>query len=255
MSIMQMFGSEFLGTMMMIAIGTMVCGSRLLPNTGAHRNDWINVSLGWGLAVFIGVYVAWPTGGHLNPVVTLARVVQHCFNSDTTLNGASLTNGGIAVTAGNVAIYITAQFLGAFIGALLGFVAMRRHFDGTADPDAVLTVFCTKPSIASPVWNVVSEAIGTAILVTWIMVNGGTPTQVGPLATALVITVLVMALGGVSGAALNPARDFCPRLVHRLLPIAGKGSSEWSYAWVPFVGPTLGAIAGVLVPEAFGLMA
>ncbi|MBT1175365.1 aquaporin family protein [Bifidobacterium sp. LC6] len=254
MGVGEMFGSEFLGTVMMIAIGVMVCGSRSLPKTGAYRNDWINVSLGWGLAVFVGVYVAWPTGAHLNPAVTLARVIQHWSDSSVTLNGISVHDGGIAVTMGNVAIYLTAQFLGAFVGACVGFMAMRRHFAEPANPDVTLTVFCTKPAVASPLWNVVTESIGTAILVIWITVNGGTPTQVGPLAIAMVVTVLTMALGGISGAALNPARDFCPRLAYQLLPIAGKGDADWGYAWVPFVGPLIGSALGVCIPLAFGLM-
>ena len=254
MSIVEMFGSEFLGTLMMIAIAVMVCGSRALPKTGAYKGDWINAALGWGLAVYVGVYVAWPTGGHLNPAVTFARVVQHCFDPSVTLNGTALEAGGVAVTAANVAVYVVAQFLGAFVGSCVGFAAIRKHFDEPADPDAKLTIFCTKPALKSPLWNVVSEVIATAILVIWVMVNGGTPTKVGPLAVALVITVLVMALGGVSGAAMNPARDFSPRLAHFVLPIKGKGDSDWGYAWVPFVGPLIGAFLGVAIPMALGLM-
>ena len=251
----QMFGSEFLGTLLMIAIAVMVCGSRSLPKTGAYKGDWINASLGWGLAVFVGVYAAWPTGGHLNPIVTLARVLRHALDPNATLNGVALDEGGIPVTAAAVAVYIVAQFAGAFVGAVIGFCAIRRHFDEPADPDAKLTIFCTKPALKSPLWNTVTEAICTFVLVTWVFVNGGTPTQVGPLAVALVITVLVMGVGGVSGAAMNPARDLMPRLAHQLLPIRGKGDSDWGYAWVPCVGPLIGGALGVLIPSALGLIA
>lgn len=255
LSLWQMFGSEFLGTALMITIAVMVCGSRALPKTGAFKGDWINAALGWGLAVFVGVYAAWPTGGHLNPIVTLARVLRHCFDSTATLNAVALSEGGIPVTAGNVAVYIIAQFVGAFVGAVVGFAAIRKHFDEEAEPDAKLTIFCTKPALKSPLWNTVSEIICTFVLVTWVFVNGGTPTQVGPLAVAFVITVLVMGMGGVSGAAMNPARDCSPRLAHYLLPIKGKGDSDWGYAWVPFVGPLIGGALGVLIPTAFGLIA
>lgn len=250
----QMFGSEFIGTTLMLAIGVMVGASRTLPKTGAYRGDWINAALGWGLAVYVGVYAAWITGGHLNPAVTFARVIRHWIDPSATLNGVALDEGGIPVTAVNVLVYVVAQFLGAFVGSCIGFLATRRHFDEDADPDVKLTIFATKPALKSPLWNTVTEAVGTCILVLWVMVNGGTPTEVGPLATALVITVLVMGLGGVSGAALNPARDFSPRLAHAVLPISGKGDSDWGYAWVPFVGPLIGAALGVLIPTAFGLI-
>lgn len=250
----QMFGSEFLGTALMMTVAVMVCGSRVLPKTGAFKGDWINAALGWGLAVFVGVYAAWPTGGHLNPAVTFAKVVRWMFDPTTTLNGVALNKGGIPVTAGNVALYVVAQFLGAFVGSVVGFLAIRKHFDEPAEPDAKLTIFCTKPALKSPLWNTVSEIICTTILVIWITVNGGTPTQVGPLAVAFVITVLVMGMGGVSGAAMNPARDFSPRLAHFVLPIKGKGDSDWGYAWVPFVGPLIGAALGVVIPILFGVI-
>lgn len=254
MSIIHMFASEFIGTGLMMTVAVMVCASRVLPKTGAFKADWINAALGWGLAVYVGVYAAWPTGGHLNPIITLARVLRHALDPSVTLNGLPLAKGGIAVSLANVVTYIAAQFIGTFVGSCLGFAATRRHFDEPADPDAKLTIFCTKPALKSPLWNVVSEAISTMILVLWVSVSGGTPTQVGPLAVALVITVLVMGLGGVSGAAMNPARDFSPRLAHALLPIKGKGSSDWGYAWVPFVGPLIGGTLGVLIPVAAGLI-
>ena len=254
MSMLTMFGSEFLGTALMMTVAVMVCASRSPPKPGAYQGDWINAGLGWGLAVFVGVYAAWPTGGHLNPIVTLARVLRFWIDPSTSLNGVALEDGGIPVTAANVAVYIVAQFIGAFVGSCVGFAAVRKHFDEPVPADVKLTIFCTKPALKSPLWNVVSEVVATFILVTWVFVNGGTPTQVGPLAVAFVITVLVMGLGGVSGAAMNPARDFMPRLAHYVLPIAGKGDSDWGYAWVPFVGPLIGGALGVLVPTMFGLI-
>ncbi|WP_204314217.1 MIP/aquaporin family protein [Bifidobacterium avesanii] len=255
MSLWTVFGSEFIGTCLMIAVAVMVCGSRALPKTGAYGGDWINASLGWGLAVYVGVYVGWRSGAHLNPIITLARVLRHQFDPSVTMNGVALADGGVPVTAAAVCVYIAAQFVGAFAGACLGWAAIRKHFDEPAPTDAKLTIFCTKPPIKSPVWNVVSEIIATFIQVIWVFVNGGTPTAVGPLGIALVITVLVMGLGGVSGAAMNPARDFAPRLAHFVLPIKGKGDSDWGYAWVPFVGPLIGGALGVLVPTALGLIA
>ena len=253
MSGIEMFGSEFLGTAVMMAVACMVSASRALPKSAAFRSDWINAALGWGLAVYVGVYVGWRTGGHLNPSITLARVVNHWFNPGTTLNGMPMGKGGIPVTAANVGIFILAQFLGAFVGCCIGYLATRKHFDLHTDPDVKLTVFCTKPGIRSNFWNVVSEIVGTAVLVTWVFVNGGTPTQVGPLGVALVITVLVLALGGISGAALNPARDFSARVAYALLPMADKRDADWGYAWVPFVGPCIGAVIGVVLPNLFGL--
>lgn len=253
MSGIEMFGSEFLGTAVMMTIACMVSASRALPKSAAFRSDWINAALGWGLAVYVGVYVGWRTGGHLNPSITLARVVNHWFNPGATLNGMPMGKGGIPVTAANVGIFILAQFLGVFVGCCIGYLATRKHFDLHTDPDVKLTVFCTKPGIRSNFWNVVSEIVGTAVLVTWVFVNGGTPTQVGPLGVALVITVLVLSLGGISGAALNPARDFSARVAYALLPMADKRDADWGYAWVPFVGPCIGAVIGVVLPTLFGL--
>ena len=250
----QMFWSEFMGTALMMAIAFMVAASRSLPRTGAYRADWINASVGWGLAVYIGVYAGWRTGGHLNPAVTLARVVGHWIDPQATLNGLAMGKGGIPVTLANVAIFISAQFLGAFFGSCLGYLGTRKHFELPTDSDTKLMVFCTKPAIRSNFWNLTSEAIGTAILVAWVFLNGGTPTQVGPLGVALVITVLVMALGGVSGAAMNPARDFSARLAYCLLPMSGEKDADWSYAWIPFVGPIVGACIGVLAPAWMGLL-
>lgn len=255
MSLWTVFGSELLGSCMMITVAVMVCGSRVLPKTGAFGGDWINASLGWGLAVYIAVYVGWPSGAHLNPIITLARALLHQFDPSVTLNGKPLDDGGVPVTAAAIVVYIVAQFIGCFVGACLGWASIRKHFDEPAPTDSKLTIFCTKAPIKSPLWNVVSEIIATFVLVCWVLVNGGTPTEVGPLGVALVITVLVMGLGGVSGAALNPARDFSPRLAHFVLPIKGKGDSDWGYAWVAFVGPLIGGALGVLIPLALGLIA
>lgn len=247
--------SEMFGTMLMMTVGVMVGAALSLPRTKAFGGDWINMAIGWGFAVYVGVYGAWKTGGHLNPAVTIARALESLLVPDVTLNGVPIGEGGVPVTVGNVALYIVGQCVGAFLGSVVGYLALRRHFDEDVPSDVKLHVFCTGPSIRSAGWNMVTELIGTAVLVSWILVSGGTPTSVGPLATACVITVLVMALGGVSGAAFNPARDILPRLVYVVLPMKGKGDADWSYAWVPVVGPLLGAVAAVAVVCGLGLAA
>lgn len=151
------------------------------------------------------------------------------------------------MSASQVAAYLIGQFLGAFLGAVLCWLAYRLHFDDPdSDPDAKLAVFSTGPAIPSPVWNVVTEVIGTFVLVFVIIALGETPSQLGPLAVALLVVGIGASLGGPTGYAINPARDLGPRIAHALLPINGKGSSNWSYAWVPVVGPIIGgALAGL----------
>lgn len=251
------FASEFLGTMILILLGAGVCATNNLSKSKGKGTGWLMINFGWGLGVFAGVYAAWMTGGHLNPAVTIAKVVAHAFNSDVTLNGPALGAGGIAVTFGNVMIYFLAEFLGAFVGAILCFLAFKKQFDasGDVDPGAKLGVFATGPESRSYGWNLVTEALGTFVLIAFVLVSGGTPTAVGPLAVALIIVVIGTSLGGPTGYAINPARDFAPRLAHAILPIKGKGSSDWSYAWVPIVGPIIGAIVAVLVVYGLGMAA
>ncbi|QWW19925.1 aquaporin family protein [Schaalia sp. 19OD2882] len=246
-SLGRIFISEFLGTAILLLLGGGVVATQLLPKSKGKGGGWLMINWGWGLAVLAGVYVAYPTGGHLNPAVTIAKVVGHMFKPEVELAT------GVAVTGANVAIYIVAQFLGAFVGAILCWLTFKKHFDEDCDPALKLGVFSTGPEIRAYGWNVVTEAIGTAVLIIWIYVSGYTETAVGPLGVALIIVVIGTSLGGPTGYAINPARDLSPRIAHAILPIKGKGGSDWSYSWVPVVGPILGAVLGTVIVFTSGL--
>ena len=224
------FVGELMGTMILILLGDGVVAGVLLNKSKAFAGGWIVITLAWGLAVFSGVVVAGPSSGaHLNPAVTL----------------------GLAIAGktpwAQVPMYIVAQFLGAFAGAILVFLHYYPHWAETEDPGLKLAVFSTGPAIRSPLWNLVSETIGTFVLVFVIFCLGKNVATLGPLAVALLIVVIGLSLGGTTGYAINPARDLGPRIMHAILPIPGKGSSDWEYAWIPVVGPLLGgAIAAVV---------
>lgn len=241
------FLSEFLGTAVLLLLGGGVVANAILPKTKGNGGGWLLINFGWGLAVFAGVYVAYSTGGHLNPAVTFAKVVQSGFDPATELAP------GIAVTGANVAIYMLAQLLGAFVGAVLVWLSYKKHFDLDAPAGVKLGVFATGPEIRSFGWNTVTEAIGTAVLILWVLVSGHTESAIGPLGVALIIVVIGNSLGGPTGYALNPARDLGPRIAHAILPIPNKGGSDWEYSWVPVVGPMIGAVLGVVCYYAFGL--
>lgn len=241
MSLGQIFASEFLGTMVLLLLGAGVCATNNLNKSKGKGSGWVLINFGWAFAVFAGVYVAFSTGGHLNPAVTIGKAVAFMMDGKTELAT------GVPVTAANIAIYIIAQFLGAFVGAVLAWATYKKQFDADADPAAKLGCFATGPEVRSPGWNVVTEAVGTFVLVFWVFVSGGTESGLGPLGVALIIFAIGASTGGPTGYAINPARDFAPRLAHQVLPIPGKGSSDWGYAWVPFVGPILGAIIAALI--------
>ena len=248
------FASEFFGTTMLLLLGAGVVATNLLPKSKGRGGGWLMINWGWGLAVFVGVYAAWKTGGHLNPAVTVAKVVAYWFDPAVTLNGAAVGSAtAVDVTFGNVLVYFAAQFLGAFVGAVLAYLAFKKQFDQDCDPALKLGVFSTGPEVRSYGWNLVTEAIGTAVLIVFVMVAGGTPSAVGPLAVALVIVGIGASLGGPTGYAINPARDLGPRIAHAVLPIKGKGGSDWGYAWVPVVGPIIGAVVAVVVVYLLGL--
>ena len=162
----QIFWSEFLGTAVLLLLGGGVVATNLLPKSKGKGGGWLVINWGWGLAVFAGVYVAFRTGGHLNPAVTIAKVVGHMFDPNVTLAG------DIPVTGTNVAVYIVAQFLGAFVGAVLCWLTFKKHFDEDCDPALKLGVFSTGPEIRSYGWNCLTEAIGTAVLILWVYVSG-----------------------------------------------------------------------------------
>lgn len=245
----QIFWSEFLGTAVLLLLGGGVVATNLLPKSKGKGGGWLVINWGWGLAVFAGVYVAFRTGGHLNPAVTIAKVVAYMFDpKHVTLNGKLPDEvGAVAVTGTNVAVYIVAQFLGAFVGAVLCWLTFKKHFDEDCDPALKLGVFSTGPEIRSYGWNCLTEAIGTAVLILWVFVSGNTESAIGPLGVALIIVVIGNSLGGPTGYAINPARDLAPRIAHAILPIKGKGGSDWGYSWVPVLGPIVGAIVATIL--------
>jgi glycerol uptake facilitator protein len=227
--------SEILGTAILIVLGTGVVATVLLPKSKGFNGGWLLICFGWGLGVMAGVFVAYKSGGHLNPAVTLGLLAA----------GVDFAKG-IDPTVPNMLVYWAAQMIGAFLGAVLCFLAFKKHFDEEAEPADKLAVFSTGPAIRSYFWNFVTELIGTFVLVFWVVVSGKTPSGLGPVAVALLIVGIGASLGGPTGYAINPARDLGPRIAHFILPIKGKGSSDWAYSWVPILGPLAGgAIAGL----------
>jgi glycerol uptake facilitator len=222
---------------MLLLLGGGVVANVILPKNKGFDSGWVVITFGWGLAVFSGVYVAFRSGAHLNPAVTIGLLADGAKNYAT----------GVPVSFSSTMVYLAGEMVGAFLGAVLVFLAYKKHFDENADPATKLGVFSTGPAIRSYGWNFVTELIGTFVLVFVILVFGKTPSGLGPLAVALLVVAIGMSLGGPTGYAINPARDLGPRIAHALLPIKGKGSSDWAYSWVPVFGPLAGAvIAGLL---------
>ena len=233
------FLPEVMGTAILILLGCGVVANAVLPKTGGFGGGILLINFGWGLGVYAGVYVAYKSGAHLNPAVTLGLVAS----------------GSVDLSPVEILTYIVAQVLGAMLGATLAWAAYKKHFDDPeADHGSKLGVFSTMPTIASPAWNVVTEVIGTFVLVFVILAFGKTPTEVGPLAVALLVVAIGASLGGPTGYAINPARDLGPRIMHALLPIRDKGSSGWHYAWVPVVAPIIGGVLAGLAGNAVGFV-
>ncbi len=226
------FLSEIMGTGMLTLLGCGVVANAVLAKNKGFNGGFLMINFGWGIAVFAGVYVGYKSGAHLNPAVTVGLLSS----------GADL--GGF----GNVIAYLSGELIGAFAGAVLCWAAYRDHFDDPeSEPGAKLGTFSTGPAIRNPVNNVITEIIGTFVLVFVILAFGKTPAALGPLAVALLVVGIGSSLGGPTGYAINPARDLGPRIAHAILPIKGKGGSDWEYSWIPIVGPLIGGvIAGVL---------
>ncbi|MFO7191524.1 MULTISPECIES: MIP/aquaporin family protein [Thermocrispum] len=230
------FFSEALGSMLLLLLGCGVVANVVLAKSKGFAGGWLLINFGWGLGVFAGVYAAAYSGAHLNPAVTVGLWVA---GEDFAEN--------VPATFGNFVVYFAGQLVGAIVGAVLTFVAYKRHFDEEGDPAAKLGVFATGPAIRAYGWNTATEVIATFVLVYVVLVFGNTPSGLGPLAVAMLVVGIGASLGGPTGYALNPTRDLGPRIAHALLPIPKKGSSDWAYAWVPIVGPMLGGvIAGLL---------
>ncbi len=240
------FWSEVLGTSILLLLGGGVVATVLLPKSKGFDGGWLLINWGWGLAVFIGVYIAHKSGAHINPAVTLGL-----FAADQPF--AELTNeaGEIEPAVSTMFLYFGAQMLGGVIGAMFMFLAFKKHFDEDLDPASKLAVFATGPQVRSYGWNFLTEVIATFVLVLFVVVSGETPSGLGPLAVALVVVSIGASLGGPTGYAINPARDLGPRIAHFLLPIKGKGGSDWAYSWVPVFGPMVGAVIGGLVGAAY----
>jgi glycerol uptake facilitator protein len=230
---MNAFFAEFFGTAIIIVFGGGVCSNVLLTKTKGNNSGWIVITFGWAVGVFTGVLIAAPvSGAHLNPAVTLALVLA----------------GKFSVT--QMPLYICAQLLGAMFGAVLVWLAYKKHFDITDDADAKLAIFCTAPNIRSYWYNVLTEIIGTYVLSLAVLYMATPDVGLGALnalPVAIVVLGIGLSLGGPTGYAINPARDLGPRIVHFLLPIPGKRDSDWRYSWVPVLGPILGATAAAVM--------
>jgi len=248
------FLSEMVGSAILLLLGAGVVANVILPKTKGNGGGTLMINWGWGLAVFAGVLASYKSGGHLNPAVTLGVVAS----------GAKEFVPGIPVNAASIFTYISAQLVGAFIGAVAAWLTYKKHFDLDAPDGVKLGVFSTGPEVRSYGWNVVTEAFGTFVLVFIVLASGHwgdsathTPAGLGwlgALGVALLIVGIGASLGGPTGYAINPTRDLGPRIAHAILPIPNKGSSDWAYAWVPVVGPIIGGVvaglaSGVLLPK------
>src|SRR5687767_5269858 len=231
---MNEFLAETIGTAILIILGDGVVAGVLLARSKAQNAGWIVITFGWGLAVAIAVYmVASISGAHINPAVTLAVLVT---DSEFGINNALL--------------YWAGQFLGAFIGAVIVWLHYLPHWAETEDPGLKLAVFSTGPAIRNTTSNLISEIIGTFVLVFAVFAIGGPSAPITPLVVGFLVVGIGLSLGGPTGYAINPARDLGPRIAHAVLPIAGKGDSDWSYSWIPVVGPVIGGVLGGLAHQA-----
>jgi glycerol uptake facilitator protein len=230
------FLAEVLGTMTLILLGDGVVAGVLLNKTKSNSSGWIVITIAWAFAVFSGIAVAGQfSGAHINPAVTLAVFL------DSSVNAGSF---GID----SLITYWAGQMVGAMIGAFLVFLHYYPHWAETEDQGLKLAVFSTGPAIRNTTWNLVSEIIGTFMLVFvgFSLAGGASPAIGGALAWGLLVLVIGLALGGTTGYAINPARDLGPRIMHAILPIPGKGGSDWEYSWIPVVGPLIGGALGFL---------
>lgn len=232
------FVAEFLGTMLLILLGNGVVANVVLNKTKGQNSGWIVIAMGWGLAVFVGVAVAGPvSGAHLNPAVTIGLAVAGLF------------------AWSKVVLFITAQMLGAAVGAFLVWLMYRDYFNSTEDGGAKLACFSTGPAIRNLPSNAISEVIGTFVLVFVIFYMVGPSLEghgiehaklglgtLGALPVGFLIIAIGLSLGGTTGYAINPARDLGPRIMHALLPMKNKGTSDWGYALIPIIAPIVGAV-------------
>lgn len=234
--------NEFIGTAILVLLGCGIGALNTLPKSlGFGAGGWALTAFGWGMAVFVGASVAWESGAHLNPAVTLALAIT----------------GNVAWST--VPYYFLGEFTGAIAGGLLVYVVYKKQFDAHDSPHATGGIFYTKPGVRSLGWNTVSEAVATFVLVYWVIqqapwqpaIEGQAPNLgnigLGYAGVAFAVIAIGAGLGGSTGYAINPARDLGPRIAYALLPLRGKEKIDWGYAWVPIVGPLLGACAAALL--------
>ncbi|MFT3845339.1 MAG: MIP/aquaporin family protein [Lacibacter sp.] len=228
---MSPFLAEFIGTMFIILLGNGVVANVLLAKSKGNNGGWIVITFGWAIGVFVGVYSSAPvSGAHLNPAITIALAAIGKFEW------------------ANVPLYILAQLLGAMMGSFLMWLAYKKHFDEINDADAMLGIFCTAPAIRNTVANLTTEIIGTFVLMLGVLFIAAPENSLGALdalPVALLVLGIGLSLGGPTGYAINPARDLGPRMMHFILPIKNKRNSDWSYSWIPIVGPVIGALIAV----------
>lgn len=239
---MKPFIGELVGTMLLVLFGDGVVANVVLRQTKGHNSGWIVITAGWAMAVTFAVYcVNAASGAHLNPAVTLGLAAIGRFD--------------VALVPG----YLAAQMIGGILGAILVWASYLPHWRVTEDPASKLGVFCTAPAIRSTAANLLCELIGTAVLVYGVLAilspqnlipNSGFDKGFAPVLVGVMVWAIGLSLGGPTGYAINPARDLGPRIAHALLPIPGKGTSDWGYAWIPVVGPILGGVVGALIWKA-----
>ncbi|HUP24791.1 MAG TPA: MIP/aquaporin family protein [Thermoanaerobaculia bacterium] len=240
---MEIFIAEMVGTALLVLLGDGVVANHLLRDTKGNGTGWVMITTGWAMAVALSVYaIGRISGGHINPAVTLG------------LFSIGQVDGGL------VPVYIAAQMTGAILGAVLVWLAYLPHWGRTEDQGAKLAVFCTGPAIRSTPSNFLCEAIGTFVLMFGVLAIGANAgemigeldlsvvfsTGINPLLVGFLVWGIGLSLGGPTGYAINPARDLGPRIAHAILPIPGKGGSDWGYAWIPVAGPIVGAAVGAL---------
>lgn len=237
---MNVFFAELLGTALLILLGNGVVAGVVLRDSKSENSGWLVITIGWALAVSFAVYaVGNISGAHLNPAVSIALAATGQWSNQ--------------FTASTLPLYIGGQILGAMLGAGLVYLHYLPHWARTADPAAKLAVFCTAPAIRNTPGNFISEFIGTFVLMFGLSALGANRFAEGlnPLVVGALVLAIGHSLGGTTGYAINPARDLGPRMVHALLPIPGKGGSDWGYAWIPVVAPILGGVCGTLAYRSF----
>ena len=247
-SLGQVFLSEAVGSMLLLLLGGGVVANTLLKGSKGQGTGWLLINLGWGLAVFAGVLASGASGAHINPAVTVGIIARNGILGEPDFVP------GVAIGVVSTLVYFGGQLLGAMVGAGLMWLTYKQHFDAEENPAFKLGVFSTGPEIRNYFWNTITEIIGTFVLVFVIFASGiftansgGDPVNLGwlgALGVALLVVSIGASLGGPTGYAINPTRDLGPRIMHALLPIKGKGTSDWGYAWVPIVGPLIGGVLG-----------